>query len=54
MFKANFPWAKHAEEQAEREHLKTRMVTSDDEIAGNVWIPAEFGKFESFPQQAKS
>jgi hypothetical protein len=43
MFKASFPWAKHGEEQAEREYLKTLSTTSHDEIAGNIWIPEVFG-----------
>ncbi|KAL2006217.1 hypothetical protein VTN00DRAFT_9871 [Thermoascus crustaceus] len=38
MFKIAFPWAKLEEEKAEREYLKTREETSEDEIAGNVWI----------------
>ncbi|KAL3470918.1 transcription regulator HTH, apses-type DNA-binding domain-containing protein [Aspergillus californicus] len=38
MFKIAFPWAKLDEERAEREYLKTRDQTSEDEIAGNVWI----------------
>ena len=44
MFKIAFPWAKHAEEKAEREYLKSLPETSEDEIAGNVWISPEFGK----------
>lgn len=42
MFKIAFPWAKHAEEKAEREYLKSLPKTSEDEIAGNVWISPEF------------
>ncbi|KAL4887565.1 transcription regulator HTH, apses-type DNA-binding domain-containing protein [Aspergillus karnatakaensis] len=38
MFKIAFPWAKLDEERSEREYLKTRDETSEDEIAGNVWI----------------
>ncbi|KAL4872615.1 hypothetical protein BDV12DRAFT_161864 [Aspergillus spectabilis] len=38
MFKIAFPWAKLDEERSEREYLKTRDQTSEDEIAGNVWI----------------
>ncbi|KAL4951116.1 transcription regulator HTH, apses-type DNA-binding domain-containing protein [Aspergillus filifer] len=38
MFKIAFPWAKLDEERSEREYLKTRKETSEDEIAGNVWI----------------
>jgi hypothetical protein len=43
MFKAAFPWAEHKEEMAERDYLKTLTTTSQDEVAGNVWIPEEFG-----------
>ncbi|GFG20833.1 hypothetical protein IFM61606_00819 [Aspergillus udagawae] len=38
MFKIAFPWAKLEEEKAEREYLKTREGTSEDEIAGNIWV----------------
>ncbi|PYH42796.1 KilA-N domain-containing protein [Aspergillus saccharolyticus JOP 1030-1] len=38
MFKIAFPWAKLDEERSEREYLKARPETSEDEIAGNVWI----------------
>ncbi|KKK22991.1 hypothetical protein ARAM_002126 [Aspergillus rambellii] len=38
MFKIAFPWAKLEEERSEREYLKSRNETSEDEIAGNVWI----------------
>ncbi|DAA72966.1 TPA_exp: putative APSES transcription factor [Trichophyton benhamiae CBS 112371] len=41
MFKIAFPWAKHSEEADEREYLRTRPETSEDEIAGNVWISPE-------------
>ncbi|KAL1954362.1 hypothetical protein VTO42DRAFT_1228 [Malbranchea cinnamomea] len=41
MFKIAFPWAKHSEEKAEREYLKTRPETSEDEVAGNIWISPE-------------
>lgn len=44
MFKIAFPWAKLDEEKAEREHLKSRSETSQDEVAGNVWISPELGK----------
>jgi hypothetical protein len=43
MFKIAFPWAKHSEEKAEREHLKSKETTSQDEVAGNVWISPELG-----------
>lgn len=43
MFKTAFPWAKHAEAAAEHEYLKSLKTTGQDEVAGNVWIPAAFG-----------
>ena len=43
MFKIAFPWAKQAEEKAEREYVKSKKETSEDEIAGNIWISPEFG-----------
>ena len=44
MFKLAFPWAKHSEETAERNYIKTFPSTSQDEIAGNVWVQESFGK----------
>jgi hypothetical protein len=44
MFKIAFPWAKLDEERSEREYLKSREETSEDEIAGNVWISPKLGK----------
>lgn len=44
MFKIAFPWAKIEEERSEREYLKAQKETSEDEIAGNVWISPVFGK----------
>ena len=43
MFKIAFPWALHAEEKAERDYLKSKDTTSQDEIAGNVWISPALG-----------
>jgi hypothetical protein len=48
MFKIAFPWALHAEEKAERDYLKSKDSTSQDEIAGNVWISPELGVFAQF------
>ena len=44
MFKIAFPWAKHAEEKAERDYLKIKESTSQDEVAGNVWISPRLGE----------
>lgn len=44
MFKIAYPWAKSEEERAEREYIKARTETSEDEIAGNVWISPLLGK----------
>jgi hypothetical protein len=44
MFKIAYPWAKSEEEKAEREYIKARSETSEDEIAGNVWISPFLGK----------
>jgi hypothetical protein len=43
MFKIAFPWAAQAEENAERNYLKTLDTTSQDEVAGNIWISPEHG-----------
>ncbi|OQE32354.1 hypothetical protein PENSTE_c001G00121 [Penicillium steckii] len=42
MFKIAFPWAKTDEEKAERDYLKSREYTSQEEVAGNVWISPTF------------
>lgn len=41
----SFPWAKNSEEHAERDYIKSHEGTSKEESAGNVWVPAHFGKF---------
>jgi hypothetical protein len=46
MFKIAFPWAKQAEEKTEREHLKSQQYTSEDEVAGNVWISPDLGTYQ--------
>ncbi|KAK5060008.1 hypothetical protein LTR84_009892 [Exophiala bonariae] len=42
MFKIAFPWAAHAEEKEERDYLKSLDATSQDEVAGNVWVAPVF------------
>ncbi|KAJ5312401.1 hypothetical protein PENANT_c027G09997 [Penicillium antarcticum] len=42
MFKIAFPWAKADEEKVERDYLKAREYTSEEEVAGNVWISPTF------------
>ncbi|OSS44042.1 hypothetical protein B5807_11295 [Epicoccum nigrum] len=41
MFKAAFPWATLAEEEAERKYQKTFPSAGPDEVAGSVWIAPE-------------
>lgn len=43
MFKAAFPWARHADENAERDYIKTLPSTAHDEVAGNVWVSEHYG-----------
>lgn len=54
MFKIAFPWAKVEEERSERDYLKAREETSEDEIAGNVWISPVFGKYSLAPNHCIS
>ena len=47
MFKIAFPWALHSEEKAERDYLKSKESTSQNEVAGNVWISPQLGQWAS-------
>ncbi|OCK86906.1 uncharacterized protein K441DRAFT_691421 [Cenococcum geophilum 1.58] len=41
MFKAAFPWASVAEEEAERKYQKTFPSADSEEVAGSVWVAPE-------------
>lgn len=47
----SFPWAKNSEEHAERDYIKSLDGTSKEESAGNVWVPARFGKFKDIDHE---
>ncbi|KAI4254571.1 MAG: hypothetical protein LQ352_003010 [Teloschistes flavicans] len=38
MFRAAFPWARAAEEKAEKEFIKSLEAASREEVAGNIWV----------------
>lgn len=46
MFKAAFPWAKHSEERAEKDYLKTLDTASTEEVAGNIWVAEATGGYQ--------
>ena len=48
MFKAAFPWAKHAEENSERDYVKSLPSTAQDEVAGNVWVSELYGELPQY------
>lgn len=47
MFKAAFPWASVAEEEAERKYQKTFPSAGSEEVAGSVWVAPEDGTSNS-------
>lgn len=53
MFKAAFPWASLADEEAERSHHKTLSTAGDEEVAGNVWISPEDGMYHAVPNRIR-
>lgn len=53
MFKVAFPWAAKTEEKEERDYLYTLETTSQDDVAGNVWIEPEYGMYCAALLQAR-
>lgn len=53
MFKVAFPWATAVDEENEKKYLKTLPSTSDDEIAGNVWVSPAYGRLLHCPFWAR-
>jgi hypothetical protein len=45
MFKAAFPYASVEEEAMEKDYIKSFPEASSEEVAGNVWINPDQGKF---------
>ena len=54
MFKIAYPWAAQAEEKAEKDYLKSLEQTSQDEVAGNIWIEPAFGEMRSNTQYVRN
>lgn len=54
MFKAAYPYASVEEEASEKDYIKSLPDASSEEVAGNVWINPEQGKFPAYHSDAFS